>query len=137
MPVTKILKLAFVMSVVIYGLVAFLVIGAPDWSRPWVPEAPGMAPLTYALTALALAVWAVGFAFGRLQTPPAAFRAAQGPNPWPRMRFIMAAAFLEAGAIFGLVLAFVGRDSRPAILFAGVAAVLLLLLPTEEETKGP
>jgi F0F1-type ATP synthase membrane subunit c/vacuolar-type H+-ATPase subunit K len=126
-----ILKPAFVMSAVLYGLVAFLVIGPPDWSKPWVPEGPGIAPLTTILTALALVVWTAGFAFGRLKSPPAAFRQAQDPNSWPRMRFIMGAALIEAGAIFGLVLAFVGRDSRPGILFAGIAAALLLLLPAE------
>ncbi len=136
MPVVKILKLAFVMSALLYGVVAFLVIGPPDWSKPWVPEGPGMAPFTTILTALALLVWALGFAFGRMRNAPAAFRQVRGPNPWPRTRFIMAAAFIEAGAIFGLVLAFVGHDSRPGVLFAGVAAVLLLLLPTEEEATG-
>jgi F0F1-type ATP synthase membrane subunit c/vacuolar-type H+-ATPase subunit K len=132
MSVVKILKFSFVMSAIVYGLVAFLAIGVPDWNQPLVPANPGMAPLFYPFAVLALVVWAVGFTFGRLQSPPAAFRQARGLNPWPRVRFILGAAFIEAGAIFGLVLSFVGHDSRPGIVFSAVAAVLLLLLPAEE-----
>lgn len=131
MDTTKILKLAFMGSVVIYGAVAVAILGAPDWSRPALPREPGAAPVFFVFVPLALAVWGAGSVLGRRATPPAALRQENSPAPWARVRFVMGAALVESGAIFGLVLAFVGKDSRPALLTAAVSAVLLFLLPTE------
>lgn len=131
MDTTKILKLAFMGSVVLYGAVAFLILGAPDWSRPMVPREPGAVPAFLVFVPLALAVWAAGSLLGRRATPPSALRQESSPAPWARVRFVMGAALVESGAIFGFVLAFVGKDSRPALLTAAVSAVLLFVLPTE------
>jgi F0F1-type ATP synthase membrane subunit c/vacuolar-type H+-ATPase subunit K len=132
MSVERVLKFSFVFSAVVYAVVAVALAGAPDWGRPLIPEGP-TAPLFFILLTAALAVWFAGFAFGRRQSPPAAMRQAAGQNPWSRTRLVIAAALIEAGALFGLVLSIVAKDSRPAIAAAAVTVVLLLILPTGQD----
>ena len=129
MSIDRILKFSFVFSAVVYAVVAVAIAGAPNWGRPLIPEGP-TAPLFLVLLPAALAVWFAGFAFGRKQAPPAAMRQVASQNPWPRTRLIIAAALIESGALFGLVLSIVAKDSRPAIAASAVTAALLLLLPT-------
>jgi hypothetical protein len=130
MGLAKFLKAAFVFSVLLYGGVALFVAGPPDWTRPAAPEAP-MAPLFYALTLCALGLWAAGVILGRREQAPSLFRS--GPRPWPLQRFILAAALVEGGALLGLVLSLVLKDSRYGLAHAVVAAILLILLPASEE----
>lgn len=137
MNVTRVLKGAFAASAVLYAVVAVVVLGAPDWGRPLLPEATSGRMLYFIFLPLTVAVWAVGFAFGRLARPPASLTQARGAAPWPRLRLIMGCAFLESGAIFGLVLAFVSRDPRPGLATAAATAVLILLLPAGEEGGPP
>ncbi len=128
---TVVLKLAFVGSVILYGVVAVLVLGQPEWSRPILPREPAALPLFVIFVPLTLAVWAVGSLIGRRRAAPPALQEGGSNAPWERVRFVMGAALIESGAIFGLVLSIVGKDPRPALLTALVSAVLLLLLPTE------
>ena len=130
MGIARLLKAAFVVSVLIYGGVAVFVAGPPDWSLPTVPEAPGMAPLFSALTLSALGAWTAGMILGRRAQAPSLFRS--GPRPWPLQRFILAAALVEGGALLGLVLSLVLKDSRYGLAHAAVAAFLLVLLPVSE-----
>ena len=46
-------------------------------------------------------------------------------------RFFISAALLESGAILGLILSTIQKDSRYAIVSAGIAALLLFLTRTE------
>ncbi len=69
---------------------------------------------------------------GRMSAPPAGMAPGAGGAPWGRTRFILAAALIEAGAIFGLVLSVLAKDSRFAIAAAAVSAVLLLMTPASD-----
>lgn len=136
MGVSKILKVAFILSVGMYTVVALMVAGPPDWSRPLLPERSGAAPLLGILAFVALSGWGAGMVVGRMAQAPQAFGPTQDHSPWPRTRFILAAALLESGAIAGLVLSMLGRDSRFAIAAAAVTAVLLLMTPAPEQAQG-
>jgi len=138
MNVTRVLKPAFVFSVVIYAVVALIVLGTPRWDTPWIPEDSSRATLVLVFSAMAVMTWTAGLVFGRRKPgSPGA-----GGDP-AQQRFIVAAAFVEAGAIFGLVLSFLNQDARYAILFAVPTALLILMLPTESpeprssEHEGP
>ncbi len=132
MDVNKIHKVAFLGSVVIYGVVAVLVVGAPQWNRGLIPEPPGNPALLGIFLFLSLSTWAAGIVAGRMAAPPAGMAQASAGNPWPRTRLILSAALIEAGAIFGLVLSILGKDSRFAIAAAAVSAVLLLMTPASD-----
>jgi F0F1-type ATP synthase membrane subunit c/vacuolar-type H+-ATPase subunit K len=136
MRVSSILKFAFVASVLVYGLVAFLIAGAPDWSRPVIPAQAGVAPLFFVFLAIALGNWVAGFVFGSRVALPAASQEAGARRPRPETRFIIAAALIEAGAICGLVLSILTKDSRPALFAAAVSAILLLMTPASEASPG-
>jgi hypothetical protein len=137
MDTTRVLKLAFAASAVLYGAVAVAVLGPPDWGRPLLPHAASGRMLYLVFLPLTVGVWAAGSAFGRLARPPASLGQARGAAPWPRLRLIMGCAFLESGAIFGLVLSFVSGDPRPALATAVVTAVLILMLPSGETASSP
>ena len=62
---------------------------------------------------------------------------ASGLRSWPQTRLVIAAALIEAGAIFGLVLALLFKDSRPALLASGISAILLLMTPASGGDQGP
>jgi len=130
MNIARVLKLAFAASAVVYGVVAVLILGAPVWSRPVVPETAVARALYLVFGPLTAAVWAAGFSCALRAEPPRAPERASSGAPWERIRLLMACAFLESGAIFGLVLAFVSKDPRPALAAALATAVLILLLPT-------
>lgn len=134
----RVVKWAFVFSVVIYGAVACTVIGAPKWDAPWLPADQGKQILLYVLLAMAIGSWAGGWMLGRRQEPliPEQTEAAR-PNAWLFQRFILAAALLEAGALYGLVYSFLSKDARYGLLFALPSAVLLVLTPTEGASDGP
>ena len=132
MDVNKTIKLAFVMSVVIYGVVGVFLAGAPDWNRGLIPGPPTSPALLGAFLLLSLSTWAAGMVAGRISVPPADMAPGSGGAPWGRPRFILAAALIEAGAIFGLVLSVLAKDSRFAIAAAAVSAVLLLLTPASD-----
>ena len=136
MDVAKFLKFAFIMSVVLYAVVAVAVAGAPGWSRPLVPENPGSAPILGILLFMSLAAWASGMVVGRMAEAPGALRRTESQSPWPRLRFTVAAALLESGALFGLVLSLLNRDSRFAIFTAAITIILLALTPASDDSKG-
>lgn len=128
MDVLKIIKYAFVVATLLYAVVAISAVGKPDWSRPLLPDQPN-APLLYGiLLTLALVDWVGGFVVGSLAEAPAALRNLPSRS-WPQTRLVIAAALLESGAIFGLVLAFLFKDSRGALVACGISAVLLLMTP--------
>ncbi|MGA9750378.1 MAG: hypothetical protein WBS54_01160 [Acidobacteriota bacterium] len=130
MDVIRVLKLAFLGSLVAYAVVAFALVGAPDWSLPLVPQ-EGMAPLFFLLSSLAVVGWLLGLGVGRMNAPPPHLASAMS-GPWPKLRFVLAAALVESGALFGLVLTLLVKDSRYALLYAAVSAALVMMLPTRE-----
>jgi hypothetical protein len=132
MPVNRILKIAFAVSVVIYGAVAVTVAGPPEWAKALDPGEGAMKTVLAALTVLAAADWVLGFRLARLPEPPGFFGSARPGPQWNRTRFIIAAALVESGALFGLVLSLVLKDSRFAIAFGAVTVVLLMLMPEGE-----
>lgn len=129
MSVPGILKAAFVVSVLIYGVIALLVVGAPDGSKPVLPEEPGAAAVVGALALLALAGWGAGTVVGRTSDPRSDPAAAPQAQLIP-IRFILAIALLESGAVFGLVLSFLYKDSRFALAAAVISAILIAMTPT-------
>jgi F0F1-type ATP synthase membrane subunit c/vacuolar-type H+-ATPase subunit K len=135
MGVAKALKFSFIMSVVLYAVVAFVIAGPPDWSKPLLPEGPGVAPLVGILALLALGGWAAGMMIGRMTEAPPVLRQVAAQNPWLRIRLILAAALLESGAIAGLVLSILSKDSRFAVATSAVTAVLLLMTPASEKAQ--
>ena len=85
------------------------------------------------LLLLCAAAFSAGWIVGHLKEPPvrsARELVVQRSPLFARQRFILAAALIEAGAIYGLVVSLVTKDSRYAIAFAVPALVLLLLTPT-------
>jgi hypothetical protein len=135
--VLKILKYAFVLASLLYAVVAVVLAGPPDWSRPLLPERPD-GPLLFGIfLTLSLVDWAGGYVLGSRAQAPAMFSQVAGSRSWPQTRLVIAAALIEAGALFGLVLAFLFKDSRPALLASGISAVLLLMTPASSGDQGP
>ena len=139
MGVNRILKWAFVASVAVYAGVAVAVAGPPRWDSPWLPPDPTHRVLLFVLAFIGAGTWAAGWVVGHMKEPPvqsAHELVVRRPPIFGRQRFILAAALIEAGAIYGLVLSLVTKDSRYAIAFAVPALVLLLLTPTGGEGQG-
>jgi hypothetical protein len=122
-----ILKLAFVMAVLLYAGVSVAVLGAPSMDAALIPEGPPGSILALVMPPVALGLLVAGAVLGR-RTPPER-EPEVGWARWGVLRFVVAAALVEAGAILALALAFVVRDARWAILGAVPAAVLIALLP--------
>lgn len=140
MDVNRILKWAFVASVAVYGVVAVAVAGAPKWDSPWLPADPTHRALLFVLAFIGAGTWAAGWIVGHLKEPPvrsAHEMIVQRPPIFGRHRFVLAAALIEAGAIYGLVLSLLTRDSRYALVFAVPAFVLIALLPTQRADQRP
>jgi F0F1-type ATP synthase membrane subunit c/vacuolar-type H+-ATPase subunit K len=135
--VLRIIKYAFVVAALMYAVVAVAVAGPPDWNRPLLPERQDGPILCGVLFTLAVADWAAGYALGRRAEAPAMLKQAPGLRSWPQTRLVIAAALIEAGAIFGLVLALLFKDSRPALLTSGISAILLLMTPASGGDQGP
>jgi F0F1-type ATP synthase membrane subunit c/vacuolar-type H+-ATPase subunit K len=135
--ILKILKYAFVVATLLYAVVAVMVAGPPDWSRPLLPERQDGPLLCGIFLTLALVDWVAGYVVGNRSAAPAMFSQAAGLRSWPQTRLVIAAALIESGAIFGLVLALLFKDSRPALLASGVSAVLLLMTPASGADQGP
>jgi F0F1-type ATP synthase membrane subunit c/vacuolar-type H+-ATPase subunit K len=132
--VNRILKWAFVASVAVYGVVAVAVAGPPRWDSPWLPPDPMHRTLLFVLVFVGAGTWAAGWIVGRLKEPPvrsAHELVVRRPPIFGRQRFVLAAALIEAGAVYGLILSLLTRDSRYAIAFGVPALVLLILIPTE------
>ena len=143
MGVNQILKWAFVASVAVYVVVAMVVAGPPRWDSSWLPADPTHRLLLMVLVFVAAGTWAAGWIVGHLKEPPvrsARELVVQRPPVFARQVFILSAALIEAGAICGLVISLVTRDSRYAIAFAVPALALLILTPTGGtggDTSGP
>ncbi len=136
MDVLKLIKFAFVVATLLYAVVAISAVGRPDWGRPLLPDQPN-APLFYGfLFTLALVDWVGGFLVGGLAEMPAALRNVPSRS-WPQTRLVIAAALVESGAIFGLVLAFLFKDSRVALVACGISAALLLMTPASGGSQEP
>ena len=127
--VASILRMAFVLSMLLYPLVASLALGPPKWQAPWLPSDQDKATLVLVLGIVALVDAVAGWLVGSLRQPPRFLGAAQGPAAAGFVRFIIALAMIESGAILGLVLSFITRDPRYAIVFATPAVLLTLLVP--------
>lgn len=135
MSVNQILKMAFVLSVVIYSVVAIVVTGPPRWDSAWLPTDPAYKLLFGVLGFLAIGCWAAGWVIGHAEKAPrpsAEPFMPEGPADSTRQRFVLAAALIEAGAIYGLVLSLLLKDARYAFLFGAPAAMLLLLTPVAQ-----
>ncbi len=136
MDVLKLIKYAFVVAALLYGVVAVSAVGKPDWGRPILPDQPN-APLLYGiLLTLALVDWVGGVVVGNLAEAPAALRNVPSRS-WPQTRLVIAAALIESGAIFGLVLAFLFKDSRVALVASVISAALLLMAPASGGAQEP
>ena len=133
--VARILRMALVLSVLFYPLVASLVLGPPKWQAPWVPSEQDKAILLIVLGIVALGNAALGWLVGNLRQPPRFMAAATDPADFAFRRFIIGLALIESGAIFGLVLSLITRDPRYAIVFAAPVAVLMLLVPGVERAR--
>jgi|WetSurMetagenome_2_1015567.scaffolds.fasta_scaffold589758_1 F0F1-type ATP synthase membrane subunit c/vacuolar-type H+-ATPase subunit K len=127
--IANVLRLALVFSVLFYPVVASLALGWPAWQAPWIPSEQDKAILLVSLGIVALADVVVGWLIGSLRKPPRFMRATAEPAAFQFTRFIIGLALIECAAIFGLVLSFVLRDSRYAVVFAAPAVVLMLLVP--------
>lgn len=139
MDVSRILRWAFVASVGAYVVVAIAVAGAPKWDAAWMPADPAHRTLLLILVFLGVGTWTAGWIVGRPRELPvesARGLAFQRPPAFARQRFVLAAALIEAGAIYGLVVSLVTKDSRYAIAFAVPAVVLLLMTPAGGEGQG-
>jgi len=140
MDVNRFVKMAFVVSVFLYAVVAVALLGAPAWKAPWVPSEGPVAAMLMVVVPLAVVLWGLGWSVGRMKRPPGG-TSGQGDSgaapAWPRTRFVLAAALVEAGALLGLAAAFVGKDSRYAVAFAVPTAIVLYLLPTELHGDSP
>jgi hypothetical protein len=141
MDINRILKYAFVFSIAIYAIVALVVAGPPRWDSQWVPADETHKVLLAVLGFLALGTWTAGWMVGHMKdrAPEGQYEALMRPkSPFQGQRFILAAALMEAGALYGLALSLVIKDSRYAIVFAVPAAVLLYLTPVDGATEaGP
>jgi hypothetical protein len=127
--VARILRLALVLSLLVYPLVASLVLGPPKWRAPWIPSEQDKAIPLVALGILALGEFVAGWLIGSLRRPPRFMTATADPAAFGFLRFIIALALIESGAIFGLVGSFITQDPRYAITFAVPAVLLMLQVP--------
>lgn len=145
MELPRIIKVALVGAVVFYGAIGVVIVGPPDWDRPILTERSGLQPLPHVLLFASLAACVAGTALGHWRS--------LGVDPWTAaageedvavraaadrrfVRFLVSAALVEAGGIFSFVLAVAVRDSRFALLGAGLAATLLVFLPTPPPMPG-
>jgi len=134
--VAPILRMALVLSGLFYPLVASLALGPPKWQAPWSPPEQDKATLLMVLGVVALGNFAAGWLVGSLRQPPRFMAAAADPAAFGFLRFIVGLALIESGAIIGLVLSFIMRDPRYAIVLAVPAVLLILLLPGVERPRA-
>ena len=134
--VAPILRMAFVLSGLLYPLVSSLVLGPPKWQAPWSPSEQDKATLLMVLGIVALGNLGAGWLVGNLRQPPRFMAVAPAPATFGFLRFIVGLALIESGAVIGLVLSFILRDARYAIVLA-VPAVLLILLVPGVERRNP
>jgi len=127
--VARILRMALVLSVLAYPLVASVVIGPPKWRAPWIPSAQDKATLLVVLSIVAFGNAGAGWFVGGLREPPRFLAATMNPAEFGFRRFIIGLALIESAAVFGLVLSLITRDSRYAIVFAAPAVILMLQVP--------
>jgi len=130
------IRMAWVFSALLYPLVASIVLGPPKWQAPWSPPEQGKATLLMVLSIVALGTFVAGWLVGSLHQPPRSMAATTSPATFGFLRFIVGLALIESGAIIGLVLSFILRDPRYAIVLA-VPAVLLILLVPGVEKRNP
>jgi hypothetical protein len=133
--VVRILRMALVLSVVFYPVAAGLALGSPSWRSPWIPAEQDKALMLVVLGILALGDAVAGWLVGNLRRPPRFMAATADPATFGFTRFIVGMALIESGALFGLVLSFLTRDARYAIVFAIPAVLLMLLVPGVEPPR--
>jgi F0F1-type ATP synthase membrane subunit c/vacuolar-type H+-ATPase subunit K len=130
--VARVLRMALLLSVLVYALLASLVLGPPKWRAPWIPSDQDKAILLVVLGIMALGEFVAGWLVGSLRRPPRFMAATADPAAFGLVRFIIGLALIESGAIFGLVLSFLTRDARYAIVFAAPAVLLMIWVPGVE-----
>lgn len=132
--VPKILKLAMIAATVFYPIVAVIVVQANESPDTAIPEEPGPYLLAVAIAAvvmLVLSFWLPGVIVSDAKLE-SSIRAGDPKTPVQSCRgllftgFVIRLAFLEAVAIFGLMLSFILWDAKYAVGFAVVAAVFML-----------
>ncbi|HXE71997.1 MAG TPA: hypothetical protein VNO81_05005 [Candidatus Nitrosotenuis sp.] len=115
-----VLHFAFMASVLVYGLVAWLLSRQPALA-PALPTGP--VPLLAGVLGVAFAAQAF------LLVPMLTRRI-----PDPRRRHLVRLAIYESGAIYGLVLFFISRNLVYMAAFGGVALLLMAFcLPLESD----
>jgi hypothetical protein len=134
--VARILRLALVLSVLVYPLVASIVLGPPKWREPWIPADQGQAILLAVLGIMALVDFAAGWLVGSLRQPPRFMAATADPAAFGFVRFLIGLALIESGVIFGLALSFITRDPRYVIALAVPAVLLMLQVPGVEQPRA-
>jgi hypothetical protein len=134
--VARVLRMALVLSVLLYPVVAVVTLGPPAWQTPWLPSERDKAIMVMALGILGLGDAFAGWLVGSLRQPPRFMAATTDPAAFGFVRFVVGLALIESGAIFGLVLSFLTHDARYAIVFAAPAVLLMLLLPGVERPRA-
>jgi hypothetical protein len=108
------------------------VAGPPRWRAPWWPSAGRQGSFAFTMT-VTLALWAYGwFLLPWLSRRKLRSSAAAAANKFENAAFVsffVRAALLYSGSPAGAGLSFESHDSRYAIIFAAVSALLILLLP--------
>lgn len=114
-----ILKLAFMASIPVYVLIAYLTRDQPATADP---------AMVVTMSRILAAIFAIGIVMAPIVARNSA-KNLQDPNSQEarNVRFILKAAFYESGAIYGLVLSLMSRDPMYTVYF-GIPALLCLLL---------
>lgn len=130
MPILKIIWVALLICVLIYGAVLWQI--AVTWSEtePRSIEQLGANPFVLVLALMALISMAMAFTIPNLM-----MRGRELTPDVIRVRSIVQWALIETVAIYGLVGAFIVQDARVFVAFGSVAILgFLLTFPSSERT---
>lgn len=133
MPILKVIWVALVTCVLIYGAVLWQIAVTWGETEPQSIELLGANPYVLVLALIALISMAMAFTI-----PNVMMRGRELTPDVIRVRSIVQWALIETVAIYGLVAGFIVQDARVFVAFGSVAILgFLLTFPSAERSSNP